>query len=114
MAQEFFCMLPENTFEVRVVNDENSIHHGQCPIPPALNHQMDSLMIQIKIKWQDKILHRMKKMILDRSRKSWFEIFLTIFVMLTNLEYVYQSQVRWWKMHFQTVSLQVGHFTNEV
>lgn len=101
-------MMPGNELNVQPVDDLNSIHHGQCPVPPILDNQLDALMIIRMLQWQSDILGRVKKMIRDRKRNSWFEIFLTIFVLLTNLQYVYNSQIRWWTMHFNTVSLPDG------
>jgi hypothetical protein len=106
MAQEFFCLPNENEFGIEVVKDKNSIHDGQCPVPPVLDHQLDALMIIRMIEWKNDIFRRMKKKIKDRARNCWFEVFLTTFVLLTNLQYVYQSQIRWWKLHFNTVRIR--------
>ncbi|RTE77836.1 hypothetical protein BHE90_007718 [Fusarium euwallaceae] len=103
MAQEFFCVVEDNDFDIKVVDDRNSIHHGQCPVPPVLDHQLDVLMIQKMIQMQDEILADIERVIRSRnSRTRWYEIYLTIFVMLANLQYVYKSQERWWEMHFNT------------
>lgn len=50
------------------------------------------------------LLKKYKKMIESRNRHDWFESYLTSFVLLLNIQYVYRSQERWWKMHFHTVS----------
>ena len=103
MAQEFFCVVEENDFNIHVVQDPNSIHHGQCPLPPVLDHQLDVLMIIEMMKMTTVILKKLKKIINTRSRSNWFEAYLTIFILLSNLQYVYHSQERWWKMHYNTV-----------
>ncbi|CAM1505884.1 Fc.00g115210.m01.CDS01 [Cosmosporella sp. VM-42] len=103
MAQEFFCVAEDNDLEIAVVNDQNSIHHGQCPVPPVLDHQLDVLMIQEMIRMKDEIFTKIEGILKARnSRSKWYEIYLTIFVLLANLQYVYKSQQRWWKMHFNT------------
>lgn len=103
MAQEFFCVMEENDFNIHVVQDPNSIHNGQRPVPPVLDHQLDVLMIIEMVKMKTVILKKLKKMIKTRSRSHWFEAYLTIFILLSNLQYVYLSQERWWKMHYNTV-----------
>ena len=45
MAQEFFSLVEDNDFGVEVVQDLNSIHNEQCPLPPVLDYQLDVLMI---------------------------------------------------------------------
>ena len=103
MAQEFFTVMEENDFNIDVVQDPNSIHHGQCPVPPVLDHQLDVLMIIEMVKMNTVILKRLEKIIKTRSRSHWFEAYLTIFILLSNLQYVFRSQERWWKMHYNTV-----------
>ncbi|KAM0188240.1 hypothetical protein ACHAPI_010729 [Fusarium lateritium] len=103
MAQEFFCVVENNDFDIDVVNDANSIHHGQCPVPPVLDHQLDVLMIQEMIRIKDQIMAEIENILKGRnSRSKWFEVYLTVFVLLANLQYVYKSQERWWTMHFNT------------
>ena len=104
MAQEFFCVMEENDdFDIHVVQDPNSIHHGQRPVPPVLDHQLDVLMIVEMVKMKTFVLEKVKNMIQTRGRSHWFETYLTIFILLSNLQYVYRSQERWWKMHYNTV-----------
>jgi hypothetical protein len=103
MAQEFFCIIEENDFNIHVVQDPNSIHDGQCPVPPVLDHQLDVLMIMAMVKMKTEIFEKLKKMIKTHSRSHWFEAYLTVFILLSNLQYVYRSQERWWKMHYNTV-----------
>ncbi|KAF5615121.1 uncharacterized protein FTJAE_13444 [Fusarium tjaetaba] len=97
MAQEFFCIVENNDFNIDVVDDANSIHHGQCPIPPVLDHQLDVLMIQEMIRIKDQIMSEIERILKGRhSRSKWFEVYLTIFVLLTNLQfmqrYVFSAQ----------------------
>ncbi|KPM43704.1 hypothetical protein AK830_g2898 [Neonectria ditissima] len=106
MTQEFFCLDDDNDLGIDVVNDRNSIHHGQCPVPPVLDHQLDVLMIQEMIRMKERIFTEIESILKSRnSRSKWYEVYLTVFVLLANLQYVYKSQVRWWEMHFETVSI---------
>lgn len=95
MAQEFLCVVENNDFGIDVVNDATSIHHGQCPVPPILDHQLDVLMIQEIIRIKDQIMSEIERILKGRhSRSKWFEVYLTIFVLLSNIQYVYKSQER--------------------
>ncbi|KAG5749091.1 hypothetical protein H9Q70_008251 [Fusarium xylarioides] len=88
MAQEFFCVVENNDFNIDVVDDANSIHHGQCPVPPVLDHQLDVLMIQEMVRIKDQIMSEIERILKGRySRSKWFEVYLTIFVLLANLHY---------------------------
>ncbi|KAM0437878.1 hypothetical protein ACHAPT_002243 [Fusarium lateritium] len=70
-----------------------------------LDHQLDVLMIRKMMRMQEAILSDIENIIKGRkSRERWYEIYLTIFVLLANLQYVYKSQERWWMMHNNTVS----------
>lgn len=105
MAQEFFCLEEENSLGIAKVHDPFSIHNGQCPVPPVLDHQVDVLMIQEMLRMNANILREMKRVIESRNPDHWFEVFLTCFVLLCNLQYVHAAQTRYWKMHFNTVSI---------
>lgn len=58
MAQEFFCVKEENDFNIDAVHDTNSVHHGQHPVPPVLDHQLDVLMIIEMVKMKTVILEK--------------------------------------------------------
>lgn len=62
-------------------------------------------MIQEMIRIKDQIMSEIENILKGRnSRSKWFEAYLTIFLLLANLQYEYKSQERWWTMHFNTVS----------
>ncbi|KAH7194252.1 hypothetical protein DER44DRAFT_848371 [Fusarium oxysporum] len=91
MAQELFCVVENNDFDIDIDNDANSIHHGQCPVPPVLDHQLDVLMIQEKIRTKDWTMPEIKNILKGgNSRSKCFKVYLTVVVLLDNPQYVYK------------------------
>ncbi|KAK0725621.1 hypothetical protein B0H67DRAFT_551143 [Lasiosphaeris hirsuta] len=113
MAQEFFSVQEKSEFGIEVVQDSNSIHDGQCPVPRVLDHQLDVLMIVEMVKMNVALLRRFRKMIESRNRHNWFELYLASFILLLNLQYAYRSQERWWKMHFN-ITTRLGNIDSDV
>lgn len=105
MAQEFFAVQEDNDLGIGKVVDPLSVHDQQCPVPPVLDHQLDVLMIVEMIKMKNAMLESMRRMIEDRRRNNWYEVYLTMFVLLSNLQYVFQKQQRYQKLHYGTVRL---------
>jgi hypothetical protein len=57
------------------------------PLPLSMDHQLDvALLLAIK-RYQKELLGKLDKMIFGKARKPWYDIFLTVFVLLSNLEY---------------------------
>ena len=109
MAQEFFTVQEGNELGIAMVQDQQSVHDQQCPVPPVLDHQLDVLMIIEMIRMKSEVLDKMRRMIEDRRRNQWYELCLTMFIFLSNLQYVFGKQQRWWKLHFDTVSIYSPH-----
>lgn len=74
------------------VEDVTSHLYGHVPIPPVLDYQCDSVAIEWMKSLTTDLLEAMTSRIKKRQHSEWFEIFLTIFVLLNNLEYVYDKQ----------------------
>lgn len=104
MSEEAFCLLEDNPLGILAVNDLNSYHHGQCPVPPELDNQLDTPMILEMIKMKKDILRKVKRMIEARNRNSWYENFLTVFILVCILEYSYRENDRYWRLHVDIVS----------
>ena len=74
------------------VRDPSSPLHGRIPIPPMLDAQMDSILMELMKSRQRHGLSKLKTMMMSHSRENWFKIFLTIIVLLSNLEFLYEHQ----------------------
>jgi hypothetical protein len=79
----------EETLGQEKVADSSSPFYNQVPIPPMLDHQCDT----VTIKWMGKLaaalIKTLWKKLSDKKRDDWFEVFLTVFTMVNNVEYVY-------------------------
>ena len=88
----------EETLGQTKIGDRLSPLFDQYPIPPMLDLQCDT----VTISWMRKIASRLLKSLWKRVEKKnsrekaggtnyeeWFEMFLTVFIMVNNVEYVY-------------------------
>lgn len=104
LAYEGFGIIYGNEeFGVDVIDNPKSPYHGTAPIPPILDHQIDTVGITYMIRLKESVLKMLKTRIGRRKETDWYEIFLTMFVLLHNLEYVYKRQYQYRKRHENTV-----------
>ncbi|KAF8419299.1 hypothetical protein EV426DRAFT_615756 [Tirmania nivea] len=89
-------------FGVDVINNPKSPYHGTVPIPPILDHQLDTVGIHEMIRLKDNVLKALKARIQIRRQSHWYEVFLTLFVLLHNLEYIARKQYLYTKRHEST------------
>ena len=62
------------------------------PIPPMLDAQLDSMLMESMKSQQKHGLSQLKTIMMSHSKENWFMIFLTTLVHLSNLEFLYQHQ----------------------
>ncbi|KAE8451782.1 hypothetical protein EG329_002622 [Mollisiaceae sp. DMI_Dod_QoI] len=82
-------LVSEETLGQEKVTDPASPFFNVVPIPPKLDYQCD----MVGIKWQNDLaeflIKELWKKLLKRNRDDWFEVFLVVFVLLNNVEFVY-------------------------
>lgn len=80
------------------------------PLPLSIDHQLDVALLLTIRDHQIKLLKLLSSMIFptraSRRRPPWYEIFLTIFVLLSNLEYVHGGSLSFYLAQNKTVSVQ--------
>nr|RBQ88733.1 hypothetical protein FVER53263_06550 [Fusarium verticillioides] len=77
----------EHTLGQIPVQDLECPRSGTIPIPPIMDTQMDHLVIKnIMTPLRQKILAGLQKKIMENKRENWYEIYLTTFVLLSNME----------------------------
>jgi hypothetical protein len=74
------------------------------PPPPAINHQIDVAIAQLNKRTERELLKALNAAIFQPGIKTWYEIYLTFFVLLFNLEYIHGSGERYISSKLQTVS----------
>ncbi|EMT73567.1 hypothetical protein FOC4_g10002053 [Fusarium odoratissimum] len=77
----------EHTLSQIPVQDLECPRSGTIPIPPIMDTQMDHLVIKnIMTPLRQRILAGLQAKIMERKRENWYEIYLTTFVLLSNME----------------------------
>ncbi|KAH6988119.1 hypothetical protein BKA56DRAFT_669688 [Ilyonectria sp. MPI-CAGE-AT-0026] len=80
------------------------------PVPQSIDHQFDvAILLTIK-ELQKELLGHLSKLIFGKiKKKPWYEIFLTNFVLLSNLEYVHGGALSYYLAQAKTVSPYTIH-----
>jgi hypothetical protein len=104
LAGKSFNITGHETLGIAPVDDIASPYHGRIPIPPLLDAQIDQIWMGMMMKLRKKVLSELRAKIMSRDKKLWYEIFLTILVLLVNLEFMYQNQNR----QLQRYCMEVG------
>ena len=86
------------------IADPISPLHGRIPIPPMLDAQMDSILMGFMKSRQRHGLSKLKALMMSHSKENWFMIFLTIIVLLSNLEFLFEHQMEQKRRYGTTVS----------
>lgn len=69
------------------VNDERSPYHGIIPVTPIMDVQIDQVAIQsILVPLRQKVLKQLQEKVSRKSKRDWFDILATIFILLNNIE----------------------------
>ncbi|KAI4686780.1 hypothetical protein J4E81_008441 [Alternaria sp. BMP 2799] len=77
------------------------------PLPLSIDHQIDVALLKTIRIMQDHLVKKLAKMIFQKSgRKPWYEIFLTMYVLLSNLEYVHFGSLSFLRAQMKTKSEQ--------
>ncbi|KAF2190760.1 hypothetical protein K469DRAFT_559243 [Zopfia rhizophila CBS 207.26] len=65
------------------------------PLPQAIGHQMDVAILKYCGRLEKDLLKRLNETIFHKGIKPWYELYLTLFVMLSNLEYLHGGAERY-------------------
>lgn len=85
--------------------DEGSPYYGKTPVTPIMDFQIDNITIhQLLIPLRKKLLQELQKKVLNNKPEDFLEIYLTIFILLHNMELTIAHD-RWFAMRY---SLQVA------
>ncbi|KAL4955934.1 hypothetical protein BDW69DRAFT_159704 [Aspergillus filifer] len=93
----------DETLEIPLVDNKEFKQHNQRLIPIAMDYQIDNLYIAYMHQNLKPILSRLSRLVsrgrADELKESWFEIFLTTFVLLLSLEMVFDKQMSFVKKY---------------
>lgn len=78
------------------VEQDTPDYFEKLPLPPVLTYQVQGIIGLIMLKDQAAITKELKTKIYRQDPvRGWYEIFLTIFVLLSVVELAYQAQQRY-------------------
>jgi hypothetical protein len=92
LVSKSFNICGEQTLGISPVDDDASPYYGRIPIPPVVDAQLDALWMAKMNQIQKRLLSGLKKKIMGRKREDWFFNFLTIFILIANLEFIYRMK----------------------
>lgn len=79
--------------------------NGIIPVTPIMDTQLDQIVIQdVLVPLRSGLLQELQKKIDERRRENWFEIFLTIFILLNNTEFILAHSRRFSRRYGMGVS----------
>ena len=76
-----------DTLGIRKINEPTSPRHGNIPIPPMMDTQLDQIVItQVLEPLKEHFVDQFEAKISPVKPEDWFEIYLAAFVMLNHVE----------------------------
>lgn len=113
LSSKSFGICGSEYLDIELVNDPVSPYYGRRPVPPMLDAQMDRQWMTFMSKKKKTVLTELKKKIFKQKREDWLEIFLSIFILLSNLEFCYRHQCKKLKREKDAVSLGILFISHE-
>ena len=107
LASKSFNIYGMTTLGIGREQDPECPYYNRIPIPPLLDAQIDSLWMAKMAALRTRVLKDLRAKIAQRGQKHWLEIFLTILILIFNLEFIYQNQHEQTKHYQHTVSTSI-------
>lgn len=87
-------MTENNVLELPYFHNPHFLLNGGYPVPSMIDYQMDYMAITYMHGQMEVLVKQLKKLIFTKNqRKSWYEVYLTVFVLLQSLETVHARQI---------------------
>lgn len=87
------------TLGLAAVSDPASPMYTKIPIPPVLDYQCDTVIIQWMKDRGSKLIALLCDKVCEKKRRDWFEVYLTGYILINNIEYVYGIQSKFVQMY---------------
>ncbi|PVH80969.1 hypothetical protein DL98DRAFT_515097 [Cadophora sp. DSE1049] len=85
-------LVGSETLGMSVVQEPGQLFDRLIPAPPKIDHQLDSMVIEWMTELSTKPMSAFARKLIAKKRRDWFEVFLTLFIIVNNIEYVYGMQ----------------------
>jgi hypothetical protein len=80
--------------------------NGIIPVTPVMDTQLDDIVIRdLLIPLTQRLLKNLKAKMDERKTANWLEIYLAMFVVMSNMEWVMKDLVAWTNRHGLKVCL---------
>ncbi|KAK4171313.1 hypothetical protein QBC36DRAFT_350441 [Triangularia setosa] len=87
-------MTGANVLELPYFGDIRFLINGGYPVPGILDYQIDYLAIRYMLRQMELLVKQLKKLIFGKNqKKNWYEVYLSVFVLLQSLETVQARQI---------------------
>ncbi|KAK4170968.1 hypothetical protein QBC36DRAFT_350679 [Triangularia setosa] len=87
-------MTGADVLELPYFGDSRFLINGGYPVPGILDYQIDYLAIRYMLGQMESLVKQLKKLIFGKNqKKNWYEVYLTVFVLLQSLETVQARQI---------------------
>lgn len=98
-------MTNADTLDIPPVDNPKFGIHGKAPLPSIIDYQVDTLRIHYMQRLMKDLTKGLKKLIFaSNPTKNWYEIFLSIFILICTLEHVYVAQMSYLRRSLGMVS----------
>jgi hypothetical protein len=81
---------------------------SDCPVPEAVDHQIDVEILRWLRKFQHELSGKINKILFPPGKKAkrlpWYELFLTCYIMTSNLEFIHGGALAYMESQRKTVS----------
>ena len=104
LISKSFDITGTETLGIPPVEDLDSPYYGRRPIPPVLDFQLSWLWMEKMKSIKRRVLSQLKRTFMKRNPEDWYMVYLTVVVLLSNLEYIYQNQQRQQARYCENVS----------
>ena len=109
LASKSFNIFGPETLGIYQEQDPECPYYRRRPIPPILDAQIDYLLMEKMKTLKTRVLSHLRRMIAGQGRNHWFKIYLTMSILLLNLESVYRNQRRQMQRYKEEVSRNPQH-----
>jgi hypothetical protein len=110
MIERDWTICTPEAIGLSTVDDEESPWHGKVPITPVMDTQLDQIVIRdVLTPLRQRLLSELQAKMETGQKEDWFEVFLVVFILSTNTEWLlrhsrnnakrYGAKVRFINLH---------------
>lgn len=105
MIEKTWRICGEDKLGLEASTDPANPWNGIIPVTPIMDTQLDQIVIKdFLVPLRASLLQELQEKISGYKRENWFSIFLTIFILLSNTEYILAHSRRFAKRYGMGVS----------